>query len=865
MKISFVHKIKNFSPKTYWKEILAVVVILLAFVFFRSERKELRAIGPQLASSDPFWITIGVIITFVYVLLQALMYVESFRSIGIRLKLTDAVELFLKRNFLSVFLPAGGVSSLAYTPSQIRRKNFNSNQIFQASAIYAYVGLLTVFIIGVPVIIYSIYADKRFGSAFVSLVTLGIILTLTFWIYYSIRNKGILFRLINKKFPTLLSQIQSAFGGSIDKRHLIKTILISTIIEFCGIFHVFVSMYALHADHSFQAAAIGYTISVVLMIISPFLRGLGVVEFSLLYILTSHGYQSAQALGITILYRVFEFWLPLLLGLVSFVWRGRQLIARLVPAAGIFLLGFVNIISVATPPLAQRLKLEHLYVPSEAIKESKLMVLMLGVTLMVTAAYLIRGMRSAWIAAIIFTSLSLIGHITKALDYEEALFALFMLILLIFSGRQYRIKTSEKWMRIGISTFLFAFLAVCVFDFLSFYFIDKRHFGIDFTWRQSIYHTAKSFLLFSDSDLNPVTHFGRDFLRITRFLGVFSWLMLVYSIIRPKIDFKENVTGDEHLRAMEILNDYGSSAVDYFKTTNDKKLFFSEITRGFISYRNTKDFAIVLEGPVCDYDDKQDLIYEFERFCKTSGLRTAYYRVNEEDLIFYDNLGKKKILIGQEAIMDLDAFKLEGKDRKSLRNGLNSLQKKGYSIEVVKAPHDISFLQELQDVSDEWLEKFEKKEMVFSQGGFDRETLALQDVIVVGDAEGVVQSFLNIIPDYTPEECTYDLIRRRLESPGGCMDGMIVKLVEYAKEKGCKFLNLGLVPLDGLEKPENTAEQIIKIASVRVSSFKHYQSLKSFKEKYATVWEKKFMIFSDDFDLVQIPLALGKVLKPNNI
>ena len=46
---------------------------------------------------------------------------------------------------------------------------------------------------------------------------------------------------------------------------------------------------------------------------------------------------------------------------------------------------------------------------------------------------------------------------------------------------------------------------------------------------------------------------------------------------------------------MEILNDYGSSAVDYFKTTNDKNYFF-EITRGFISYRNTKDFCYSAGG-----------------------------------------------------------------------------------------------------------------------------------------------------------------------------------------------------------------------------------------------------------------------------
>ena len=377
MKLIDKNKLKRFSPKTYWKEILAIVVILLAFVFFRHERKELQQIGPLLKAADPVWIFSGIIVTAIYVLLQALMYVESFRAIGIRLSLKDAIELFLKRNFLSVFLPAGGVSSLAYTPTQIRRKNFNSNQIHQASAIYAYIGLLTVFLIGVPIIIYSAFSNRSYQGAVSSLIILGVLLGFVYWIYDSIKNRKMLYRFISNKFPSVITNIEGIFTGNVNRDHLIKAVLYSTAIEFCGIFHVFIAMYALNVQASFQVAAIGYTVSVVLMIISPFLRGLGAVEFSLLYILRSHGYESVQALGITILYRVFEFWLPLAFGLIAFIWRGRKLAARILPAMGIFFLGFVNLLSVATPPLAERMKLERVYVPVEAIRDSKLMVLVL--------------------------------------------------------------------------------------------------------------------------------------------------------------------------------------------------------------------------------------------------------------------------------------------------------------------------------------------------------------------------------------------------------------------------------------------------------------------------------------------------------
>ncbi len=110
----FYKKLTAFSPKTYWKEILAVVMLLLAFIFFRCERKELARIVPQIAAGDNFWLLTGFAVIVLYVLLQSGIYVSSFASIGLRLKWVDATELFLKRNLLSIFLPAGGVSSLAY-------------------------------------------------------------------------------------------------------------------------------------------------------------------------------------------------------------------------------------------------------------------------------------------------------------------------------------------------------------------------------------------------------------------------------------------------------------------------------------------------------------------------------------------------------------------------------------------------------------------------------------------------------------------------------------------------------------------------------------------------------------------------------
>ena len=852
---------KNLS-KIKWQEILAVLILFLAFVFFRSERKEMSSILPQLHQAKPIWISAGIFLTIIYVLLQAFMYMASFRAVGIKLKLSDALELFLKRNFLSVFLPAGGISSLAYTPRQLQRKDYDKNSIHKASAIYGFVGIVTVFLVGIPVVAYAALVNKNFGNSWMWLLGVGIFIALVFWMVNSLRTKGILYQFLEKHVPKKISDIDEFFGGEIHKKHFYSTVLISVLIEFCGIFHLLIAMFAFGAEGSFSAAAVGYTISVLLMLVSPFLRGLGAVEFTLIYILASFGFSHSQGLGITLLYRVFEFWLPLLLGLFAFIWKGRKIVARIFPALAIFILGLINIISVITPPIKHRLKLGKLYLSEDTIHFSKILTLVAGILLLVTAAYLLRGLKRGWYFALILAVISFFGNIIKALDYEEASFALFIILLLLISRKEYILKTNRKYLKLGFSWLIGLLISVVIFNFLSFYFIDKRHFGIDFTWSESLYYTIHSFLLFQDSGLVPKTGFARDFEYINVFLGIVSWLLLIFSLFNVRQLTKSDDRSSDFQDAQNLMETYGTSALDFFKIAKDKQFYFSDEVEGFISYRIANHFAIVLEEPVCDEEHKEKLIEEFEDFCKKNGLKTIYYRIDEQSLFLFKPFKKQKLFIGQEAIMNIEDFKLEGKDRKTLRNGLNSLSKKGYTSEILYQPQNEEILNEIQSISDEWLKEFDKEEMVFSQGMFERSEIKTQDLIVIKDEAGKIEAFLNVIPDFAPDECTYDLIRKTVTAPNGSMDAMIVKLVEYAKTKKMLYINLGLTPLGGMKQPDNTAEEILKFVYNRIGSFKHYQSLRDFKEKYANQWENKYLIYSNDFDLLQIPAALNKITKP---
>lgn len=120
-------------------------------------------------------------------------------------------------------------------------------------------------------------------------------------------------------------------------------------------------------------------------------------------------------------------------------------------------------------------------------------------------------------------------------------------------------------------------------------------------------------------------------------------------------------------------------------------------------------------------------------------------------------------------------------------------------------------------------------------------------------------AFANIIPDYAPGEGTYDLIRKTADAPGGVSDGLLVGLIQYGQRQGWQRLNLGLAPLSGINEAQHVAEQAVKLAYERIGAFAHLKGLRAFKEKYATEWRNKYLVYNEDLDLLRASVALQRV------
>jgi Uncharacterized conserved protein len=196
---------------------------------------------------------------------------------------------------------------------------------------------------------------------------------------------------------------------------------------------------------------------------------------------------------------------------------------------------------------------------------------------------------------------------------------------------------------------------------------------------------------------------------------------------------------------------------------------------------------------------------------------------------------------------------------KSIRNALNKIEASGCFLKIYEPPLKSGLVQKLQQVSDEWLKSNEREEVGFSQGIFNPAEIKNQMVFTVENNDEKVLAFLNIIPDFTPNEVTYDLVRMSDDAPNGVIDYLLVNLFTHFKEKGIRYVNLGLVPLAGIEKAENITERVLKFAYENIKNFNHYRGLREYKEKFCPEWSNKYIAYSSDFELVMLPNILKDI------
>lgn len=646
---------------------------------------------------------------------------------------------------------------------------------------------------------------------------------------------------------------------------------------FAGITFWTISSHLL-SDVSFPVILGIYTVAAIAGILSMAPGGIGAFDLIALLGLTQLGFVSDKAMAVLVIYRLFYFLIPWLIGLVlaalEFGLQGRKgsedsgstevepslnmwqriwdwpgqytflsdlgvwALGKLVLASGIILL-----LSTATPTLVYRLKITEEILSFSVMRFSHLISVIIGFMLILLSRGISLRIRTAYIWTSILLFAGSVFAIAKGFDYEEALFLLFVaLILWISKSRFYRVSapiSRQNTIRWLVLTSIIAFIYYWIGSFLHRGFLKHLPHGVEPEWLQrhgNVAYTAAGGL-------------------------AIAWIVLTMVItLRPHRKAESLYGAFDPDRLEGFLSKVQGNALTHMLFLGDKSFYWAQEGKVLIAFSRVRDKLVVLGDPLGEKSLINAAISEFRHAADKYGLIVVFYQATPAYLSIYHEQGYHFFKLGEEATVNLDTFTLSGKKNTDLRTVSNRFEREGYAFEVTQAPHSTELLQELRSISDEWLNG--RTEKGYSLGWFKGSYLQLAPIALLRDDQGAILAFASIALGYNQgESLSIDLMRHRKAVPNGTMDYLFVSLLKWAKAMDYKRFNLGNAPLSSVgENPGALKEE--KLAHLVFKKGGHwygFSGLRRYKEKFSPEWEPRYLAYPASltlpiltFDLVRL-------------
>ena len=394
--------------------------------------------------------------------------------------------------------------------------------------------------------------------------------------------------------------------------------------------------------------------------------------------------------------------------------------------------------------------------------------------------------------------------------------------------------------------------------------IDGAVFGLTFIFYAfAVFYNAPAI---HHRHVPDVFLFPSERMFFTTLIGVMLAALTVYLIFRYlSAPTKSLADPYDEARLKAVVAKFGGNEVSHLGLMRDKSLHFYQVDgedRVFFLFKKKADKLIVMGEPVGDETQIPAAIADFMKQADDQDMSLVFYEINESLTMKLHEFGFDFMKFGEEGYVDVTTFTLAGTKRKGERALMHKFEREGYSVELLKPPFDDALLDDLQTVSDSWLDG--RSEKGFSLGFFDRHYLNQAPIAVVRAPDGKIVAFATDMPTGNNEGTSIDLMRSSADAPSGIMDEVFIHLFELAKDRGFKYFNMGMAPLAnvGTSSYSFIEEKIAHLVYEYGYRFYGFQGLRSYKNKYVTEWVPKYVAYRKRtsllFTLLQIMMVVNQ-------
>ncbi|MEP6598017.1 MAG: bifunctional lysylphosphatidylglycerol synthetase/lysine--tRNA ligase LysX [Actinomycetota bacterium] len=326
---------------------------------------------------------------------------------------------------------------------------------------------------------------------------------------------------------------------------------------------------------------------------------------------------------------------------------------------------------------------------------------------------------------------------------------------------------------------------------------------------------------------------------------------------------KQYLAAQDELNVRRLILEGGErDSLAYFATRRDKSVTFSPDGRAALTYRVVASVSLVSADPIGHVGSWPAAIEAWLAEARGHGWFPAVLSASEQGASAYVSAGLKALAIGDEAIIDVDSFTLEGRTMRPVRQAVTRIRRAGYTVQACRhgdlAAGELTDLARLAEAwrGDETERGFS---MALSRLGDPADSRCV--MVTAHDAEGTVRGLLSFVP-WGARGLSLDLMRRDRAAENGLTEFMVAGLVEAAADLGVRRISLNFAMFRSVFSAAERvgAGPVLRLTEAVLSMASRFWQLETLyrsNAKYLPSWVPRFMCYDSSLTLTRAAIASG--------
>ncbi|MCW2669869.1 MAG: putative rane protein with lysine transferase [Frankiales bacterium] len=518
----------------------------------------------------------------------------------------------------------------------------------------------------------------------------------------------------------------------------------------------------------------------------------------------------------------------------------------------------VSLASALTRAEPARLRLLTRVVPAALTHVAAAATTLGGVLLLLLAHGLARRKRRAFVAVVVLLAVVNVLQVVKGLDIEEATAGAVLLALLLRHRSDFTAQSDPRtrWVVVKAAAFLLGTnLVVGVV-------LVRLHFD-GATGMPSLYEQVQQVLLGlvgiggplrfdtdTDSDVVSFTLAG---------LGIVTALVTTYLALRPA-EPPPVLTAEDEARLRGLLDRHGDDdSLGYFNLRRDKSVVWAPSKKAAVAYRVVNGVALVSGNPMGDPEAWPQAVSALRALADAHAWAPAVLGCGERAGRVWARAGLDVLEIGDEAVIDVADFTLEGRAMRTVRQAVVRIERAGYTCRVRRTAELTEVERDaLRAAVGRWRSSDTEHGFSMALGRFG-EPEDGRSLLVEALQDGELRAVLHFVP-WGQGGLSLDVMRRDRAADNGLNEFLIVSTLRAAGTLGVERISLNFAVFrQALAAGERLGAGPLLRAwrgtLLFVSRWFQIDSLYRFNAKFCPTWEPRYLCYPGPSAMPRVVLA----------